>query len=182
MYAQLAAERPGDAVVLARLGTCRLFTSRGAEGREELEAAAELGSKDALLHAALGYARTEAGELEGALAAYATAFELDPTRLGTRRGLGTTQAALGRHREAAENLQAVWDRGQGDDGMRAQIARSWAGCGEDERAIEALRAVADAGPGALAEVLADPSFDAIRHDGRVVELLERTGRTRGQER
>jgi putative intracellular protease/amidase/Tfp pilus assembly protein PilF len=177
-YRALAAAQPDDLVVQTRLGTSLLFTGQAEEGLAYLERAARAGSRDVLLYDALGFARSRAGRHQDAIAAYEHGLTLEPGRISLVRGLGTEQATLGLHAQAAANLRRVWDTGQGDDRMLAQIARSLAASGADDDAVEFLTLLAHESREEFAAVLATPELEGLRDDARVVKLRKQTESTR----
>ena len=169
-YRVLAAERPEDPVVLARLGTCQLFT-RSADALATLEraAAAPANAKKPRVWFALGIARTRNGQHEAAASAYGTALSLDPSAVEVRQDLGVAQCEVGRFHEALVNLEAAWKAGRGDE---CTLARARLGSGDREGALALLEQAGRDADERLAERLRHRDFEALSSEPRFQAVLK----------
>lgn len=115
----------------------------------------------------------EAGDLPAALDAWRSIADASPTAIRPRARVAACLDGLGRHAEAVDILRPLAAEHAGHPLVLYRLAVAEAGLGEAERALEALRAAADAGLRPVSGVEREPAFDALRSDPRFAEARRR---------
>lgn len=172
-YRALAAQHPDDAIAMARYGTCLLFNRKNPEALEQLQRAANLGSKDARLYDALGLALKRGDRHSEAIDAWTTALELDPTSSGVRYQLGMELHEVGRYKESIPHLRHGWDLSIGGTDTIVALAHAQSETGDRDGALQSLQEAVDVDASKMAKHLADARFDALRKDPRFAALVAR---------
>jgi len=108
-----------------------------ADAIDELDSAARIDSSSSRVHLLLGQAFFESGNMASAIAELNLSLKWEPESTESRFLLGLCHMRQGQADKAAGSFRAVLER-QPNHGMaHVEIARIWAGKGEQERAIDA---------------------------------------------
>lgn len=123
-YLQL---RPDCPKGTSGLASCKLAAGEIAEARRIVQAALDRAPESADLLTALGAILIEAGDFEGAIAAYAPAQRLAPTTAHTLHNIAHAQSHIGAFDQAAANFTHALKLATGN-GERAQIRHARSLC------------------------------------------------------
>lgn len=163
VYRDLAAERPGDARLLANLGRVLALADRYGEAAELLERAVGLGADDLRTLLFWGSALWESGRPDAAepvLARAAAVARGTGAEFLAQHQLGRLRLWAGRPEEAVAPLERAVTLRPGTADARLDLARALDGAGRTEAAIAAFRQVIELAPEShharwgLAQVLA----------------------------
>lgn len=149
VYRDLAAERPGDARVLANLGRVLALADRYGEAAELLERAVGMGADDLRTLLFWGSALWESGRPEAAepvLARAAAAARGTGAEFLAQHQLGRLRLWAGRPEEAVAPLERAVTLRPGTADARLDLARALDGAGRTEEAIAAFRQVVELAP------------------------------------
>ena len=180
----LAALRPGDALILHDLGLACLESGQAAEAVRWLSAAIGADPFYADAHLRLGIACEAEGDLDTALSAYRAAWTLQPGLADARYRAGNLLETLGRMPEAADAFRAAAESAPHTTQGWIADARALLAASQDAAADSALRAALAAEPDnaaaleLLGNVLADDGrFEEAR--AMLIRAVERDPRRAG---
>jgi tetratricopeptide (TPR) repeat protein len=108
--------------------------------------AAELSSRDALVHYNLGNALSKAGRMEEAIAAYEKALEVSPDHAEAHNNLGTALAARGRMDEAIAHTRTAVELNPEKASAHANLGLLLAQTGRTEEGLPHLRKAVELDP------------------------------------
>ena len=150
----------------------RQYESAVAEGK----AALDLDPKNVLMLQGLGFSFAFNGMPDSAVAAFETAFRLNPAILGGRSNLVFGYAAAGRWNDAARQ-RALLQREAGGNSPNYHRMIGDLGFGEYDAAMTALERGVAAREALLGimSVPCDPLFDPLKPDPRFAALMQRLG-------
>jgi len=123
-------------------------------------------------HYLLGYALSDQGRHEEAIAAMARASELDPGDLDVQAGRAFMYARAGDRKRALALADTVERQG----GPLKELALVFGQLGDVDRAFEYLDRAYAVSPGELSLLRLDPSADPLRADPRFEALIDRLDR------
>ena len=112
----------------------------------------------------------EAGDILGAVDAYAAALRIQPDHPGVRSNLGAAYVRLGKYDEAIEQYKAALGADGTNPAFRFNLGLAYYKAARLPEAIEAFRAVISANPDNNAAVLL--LGDALLQNGRFQEVID----------
>lgn len=149
-----------------------LLFARDYEGCvEESRRILGLQPNDAMPHYYLGAAYSLSGRLTEGIAAMVRAVELSHDSPIARLGLAYAYALAGERQAALEALEGV----PGQGALAKEIALVYGALGELDLAFDYLERAFAYDPAAVAQLIGDPSADALRADPRFGDLMRRAG-------
>jgi tetratricopeptide (TPR) repeat protein len=152
---------PLSRIMNTAVGSVLLFARRYEEAREVLEHIREIEPKFMAVHAWLGLTYEQLGRYDEALASMMTSHSLAPGQI-TAAGLCHCYAVAGRGDEALKLLDETMQRSDRSYVTPYVPLMTYIGLGDEQRALESLKAAIEERSTWLYLARVDPRFDRLR--------------------
>ena len=166
---------PVSGIIASQLGWALMSVGDHAGAKAKFERAIEIAPQLAHAYTGLGSTYREMGRYPEAEAAFRRALQVSLNRNVTLGFLGNLQATLGRADEAHRRLAELRSPGVAADSRAWAVAMIFAGLGEHDSALAWFDVAYQEHDPMLAYLKVEPTLRALRHDARMMELLQRIG-------
>jgi tetratricopeptide (TPR) repeat protein len=171
---------PFSLTIYADLVRQLYFARRFDEATAECLKLLEMDQNFARGHIELGQILEQKGKLEEALVEFHEALSISGDNIASLAALGHAQAVSGKKSEAQKILNRIDELSKLDDPNRQfvspyHLALIYAGLGEKEQAISALKKSREERFNWLPFIQVDPAFDSLRSEAEFADLLKSIG-------
>jgi TolB-like protein/Tfp pilus assembly protein PilF len=166
---------PLNLTVKAVIGMVYFFAGRFDRAVEQLQKAAELDPEITLVRWVLGWAYEQRGEYSKAIQEIKEAMRLSGSSLFGAGFLGYVHARSGNRNEAKKVLDELIEASKRKYVGPYYMTLIYSALGEKEKALDWLDRAYDECDDFLTYLKVDPRLDALRWDGRFLDLMRRIG-------
>jgi DNA-binding winged helix-turn-helix (wHTH) protein/TolB-like protein/Flp pilus assembly protein TadD len=163
--------------IIIKTDTAQLlvYAGRYDEAEQQALSALEIDQNFALAHIYLAEARAGKQDYPAAISEFQKALAINKEDVWALSGLGLTYALTNQRRKSEDILRDFLNGAENQNGLAIEVARTYAGLGESDKAIAWLRKAYQYRNGGMILFNLDPAFQNLRPDSRFADLEHLVG-------
>jgi len=163
--------------IIIKTDTAQLlaYAGRYDEAERQAQGALEIDQSFALAHIYLAEAHSGKRDYPSAISEFQKALAIDKEDVWALSGLALTYALTNQRHKSEDILRDFLNGAQNQNGLAIEVARTYAGLGENDNAIAWLRKAYQYRNGGMILFNLDPAFQTLRPDSRFADLEHLVG-------